>query len=98
MRIYCTSVAESERVQEIKKLVKSLFPEYNVVAVPNRYATEKGKAAVKAYRKEYYNKNRDRILKEKRERDQRKREEKKMKKLEENLKLTDKKKSDEYER
>lgn len=87
MRIYCTSVAESERVQEIEKLVKSLFPEYNVVAIPNRYATEKGKAAVKAYRKEYYMKNRDRILKEKRERDRRNREEKKKKKIEENLKL-----------
>lgn len=95
MRIYCTSVAESERVKEIEKLVKSLFPEYNVVVIPNRYATEKGKAAVKAYRKEYYMKNRDRILKEKRERDQRKREEKKMKIIEENLKLTDK---NEYER
>lgn len=98
MRIQLTSVEESKKAEQIEHIIKSIFPKYTVTVIPNKYATEKGKAEVQAYHKEYYQKNREKILKEKRERDQRKREDKKMKIIEENLELTDKKKRDEYER
>ena len=48
MRIYLTSVEETKKMEQIQHLVKSLFPNYSVVTIPNKYATEKGKAEVKA--------------------------------------------------
>lgn len=72
MRIQLTSVEESEKAEQIQKIIKSLFPNYTVTVIPNKYATEKGKAEVKAYQKAYYENNKETILAKKRERDFRK--------------------------
>ena len=52
MRIYLTSVEESQKANEILKLVKNIFPNYTVRVIPNKYATEKGKVELKAYQKQ----------------------------------------------
>lgn len=98
MRIQLTSVEESEKAEQIQKIIKSLFPNYTVTVIPNKYATEKGKAEVKAYQKAYYENNKETILAKKRERDFRKKEEKKMKIIEENIELTKEEKHKDYER
>ena len=68
MRIYLTSVDETNRKDEIQKKIKSIFPEYSVKAIPNKYATKEGKKQIKEYSKMYYEKNKERILAEKKER------------------------------
>lgn len=68
MRVNLTSVEESKHAEQIQKLIKSVFPDYSVVVIPNKYATEKGKAEVKAYQKEYNEKNREMINRKRRER------------------------------
>lgn len=52
MRINLTSVEESKHAKQIEKLVKSLFPNYSVVVIPNEYATIEGKK----YELKLYNK------------------------------------------
>lgn len=98
MRIQLTSVEETEKAEQIQKIIKSMFPDYTITVIPNKYATEKGKAEVQAYQKEYYEKNKEAILSKKRERDYRKREEKNMAIVEENIKLTERRKNKDYER
>lgn len=68
MRINLTSVEESKHAKQIEKLVKSLFPNYSVVVIPNEYATEKGKQKKKEYCKDYYEKNAEEIRRKRRER------------------------------
>lgn len=87
MRIYLTSVEETKKMEQIQHLVKSLFPNYSVVTIPNKYATEKGKAEVKAYQKKYNIEHRDEINRKRRERYKRKKEE-----------MEKEKKSKDYER
>lgn len=72
MRINLTSVEESKKADQIQKIIKSIFPNYTVTVIPNKYATEKGKQEVQAYQKSYYEKNKPAILAKKRERDFRK--------------------------
>lgn len=76
MRIYLTSVEESQKANEILKLVKNIFPNYTVRVIPNKYATEKGKEEVKAYQKQYNEKNREKINQKRRERYQKQKVEK----------------------
>lgn len=78
MRIYLTSVEESKHTEEIQRIVKSIFPNYSVVTIPNKYATEKGKAEVKAYQKKYNREHKDMINQKRRERYQRQKNEKEM--------------------
>lgn len=98
MRIQLTSVEESKKAEQIQKIVKSMFPNYTVVVIPNKYATEKGKAEVKAYQKEYNRKNRDMINQKRRERYKRQKAEREMQIMEEHFDLTNPKKSKEIER
>lgn len=49
MRIQLTSVEESKKAEQIEHIIKSIFPKYTVTVIPNKYATEKGKAEVQAY-------------------------------------------------
>ena len=68
MRIYLTSVEESKKAEQIQHLVKSLFPNYSVVTIPNKYATEKGKQEVREYSKQYYQKNAEKQRQQRKER------------------------------
>lgn len=68
MRIYLTSVEESNKAEQIQKLVKSLFPNYTVTVIPNRYATKEGREQVRAYSKQYYQKNAEKQRQQRRER------------------------------
>lgn len=68
MRIYLTSVEETNKIDEIQKKIKSIFPEYSVSVVPNKYASKEGKKEIKEYSKMYYEKNKERILAAKKER------------------------------
>jgi hypothetical protein len=72
MRIHCTSVAESNRKDEIQRKIQELFPECKVVVIPNRYTTKEGKKEVQEYAKSYYEKNKESILAKKKEREARK--------------------------
>lgn len=98
MRIQLTSVEESRKAEQIQKIVKSMFPNYSVVVIPNKYATEKGKAEVKAYQKMYNEKNREMINRKRRERYARQKVEKEKLKMEEETKKIKKQKSKDYER
>lgn len=98
MRINLTSVEESQKAEQIQKIIKSIFPNYTVTVIPNKYATEKGKKEVQAYQKSYYEKNKPAILAKKRERDFRKKEEKRMAIIEENIELEKEEKNKDYER
>lgn len=98
MRINLTSVEESEKADQIQKIIKSIFPNYTVTVIPNKYTTEKGKQEVQAYQKSYYEKNKTAILAKKRERDFRKKEEKRMAIIEENIELEKEEKNKDYER
>ncbi len=60
MRINCTSVEESKHIEEIQEKVQSLFPDYKVVVIPNKYITEKGRKEVLAYSKKYHQENKER--------------------------------------
>lgn len=68
MRINLTSVEETEHLEQIQKMIKSIFPKYTVTVIPNKYATEKGKAEVKAYIKKYNEEHREEINRKRRER------------------------------
>ena len=81
MRINLTSVEETKNEEQIKFLIKSLFPNYSVVTIPNKYATEKGKQEVKEYSKQYYQKNSEKIRKQRVERYYRQKAEKEQEKL-----------------
>lgn len=98
MRINLTSVEESKKADQIQKIIKSIFPNYTVTVIPNKYATEKGKQEVQAYQKSYYEKNKPEILAKKRERDFRKKEEKRMAIIEENIELEKEETNKDYER
>lgn len=93
MRIYLTSVDESNRKDEIQAKIQKIFPEYKVVVIPNRYATKEGKEKVQAYAKNYYEKNKESILAKKKERDFKKKAEKEMKIVDEFYELKKKNKS-----
>ena len=81
MRIYLTSVEESKKAEQIQHLVKSLFPNYSVVTIPNKYATEKGKQEVREYSKQYYQKNAEKQRQQRKERYYRQKAEKEKAKL-----------------
>ena len=98
MRIYLTSVEESMKAKQIQHIVKSIFPNYSVKVILNKYATEKGKKEVTEYSKQYYEKNAEKIRRKRRERYQRQKAEKEMKIIEENLELTPKRHNKDYER
>lgn len=68
MRINCTSVEESKHIDEIQEKVQSLFPDYKVVVIPNKYITEKGKKEVLEYGRKHYYENRERAILKQRER------------------------------
>lgn len=68
MRIYLTSVEESKKAKQIQKIVKSMFPDYSVVVIPNKYATEKERQEVREYSKQYYQKNAEKQRQQRRER------------------------------
>lgn len=90
MRIYLTSVEESHRKEEIQEKIQSLFPECSVVVIPNKYATIEGRQEVRKYAKEYYEKNKERILAQKKEREYRKKAEKEMNIIDEYCGITNK--------
>lgn len=98
MRIYLTSVEESRKTEQIQKIVKSMFPDYSVAVIPNKYATEKGKAEVKAYQKMYNEKNREMVNRKRRERYARQKAEREKLKMEQESKKIKKQKSKDYER
>lgn len=98
MRIQLTSVEETKNIDKIQKMIKSIFPNYTVTVIPNKYATEKGRQEVLEYTKEYNRKNRELINQKRRERYQRQKAEKEMKIIEENLELTKPKKLKDRER
>lgn len=68
MRINLTSLEENRNIKEIEKIIKEAFKDeyYSIVVVPSRYEKECEK--IKAYHKEYYQKNRERLVIEERER------------------------------
>lgn len=96
MRIYLTSVEESRKAEQIQNIVKSMFPDYSVAVIPNKYATEKGRQEVREYSKQYYQKNAEKQRQQRRERYYKQKEERA--KLEEESKKTKKQKSKDYER
>lgn len=98
MRIQLTSVEESKKAEQIQKIIKSIFPNYTVTVIPNKYATEKGKQEVKEYSKQYYQKNAEKQRQQRRERYYRQKAEKEMQIMEEHFDLTKPKKSKEIER
>lgn len=71
MRICLTSLEENKHAKEIEDRIKEVFKDknYSVVVVPNRYEKEMDK--IKKYHKEYYQKNRERIVQEQRDRRER---------------------------
>ena len=68
MRVYLTSVEESNKANQIQKLIKSIFPNYTVSVIPNKYATEKGRQEVREYSKQYYQKNAEKQRQQRKER------------------------------
>ncbi len=98
MRIQLTSVEETKKAEQIQKIIKSIFPNYTVTVIPNKYATEKGKQEVKEYSKQYYQKNAEKQRQQRRERYYRQKAEKEMQIMEEHFDLTKPKKSKEIER
>lgn len=68
MRINCTSVEESKHVDEICEKVQSLFPNYKVVVIPNKYITEKGRKEVLDYSRKYHQAHRKEEILKQRER------------------------------
>ncbi len=96
MRIYLTSVEESRKAEQIQNIVKSMFPDYSVAVIPNKYATEKGRQEVREYSKQYYQKNAEKQRQQRRERYYKQKAERA--KLEEESKKTKKQKSKDYER
>lgn len=98
MRIQLTSVEESHKAEQIQKIIKSMFPNYTVTVIPNKYATEKGRQEVREYSKQYYQKNAEKQRQQRKERYYRQKAEREMKIIEENLELTKKQEKDEIER
>ncbi len=96
MRIYLTSVEKSRKAEQIQNIVKSMFPDYSVAVIPNKYATEKGRQEVREYSKQYYQKNAEKQRQQRRERYYKQKAERA--KLEEESKKTKKQKSKDYER
>lgn len=94
MRIYLTSVEESKKAEQIQHLVKALFPNYSVVAIPNKYATEKGRQEIREYSKQYYQKNAEKQRQQRRERYYRQKAEKEQAKLKEQEKYKKQKNKD----
>ncbi len=68
MRVYLTSVDETNSINEIQKKIRLIFPEYSVTVIPNKYASKEGKKEIKEYAKMYYEKNKEKILAKKKER------------------------------
>ena len=68
MRIYFTSLEENRNIKEIEKRIKNAFKDkdYSIVVVPSVYEKESEK--IKEYHKEYYQKNRERLIQEQRDR------------------------------
>lgn len=81
MRIQLTSVEETEKAEQIQKLIKALFPNYTVTVIPNKYATEKGRQEVREYSKQYYQKNAEKQRQQRKERYYRQKAEKEKAKL-----------------
>lgn len=94
MRIHLTSVAESKKAEEIQKIVKSMFPDCSVVVIPNKYATEKGREEVRAYSKQYYQKNAEKQRQQRRERYYKQKAEKEQQKLNEQAEIEKKQKEE----
>lgn len=72
MRICFTSLEENRNKDEIENKIKAALNDtnYSIVIVPSRYEKESEK--IKQYHKEYYQKNRERLVLEERERKARK--------------------------
>lgn len=68
MRICFTSLEENKNAKEIEERIKKIFEDknYSIVVVPSRY--EKESERIKEYHKEYYQKNRERLVQEQRDR------------------------------
>ena len=98
MRINLTSVEESQKAEQIQKIIKSMFPNYTVTVIPNKYATEKGRQEVREYSKQYYQKNAEKQRQQRKERYYKQKAEREMNIIEENLKLTKERGKDEIER
>lgn len=76
MRINLTSVEETEHLEQIQKMIQSIFPNYSVKVIPSEYANEEKREAIKAYRRDYHKRNREVENQKKREYDKRQRERK----------------------
>lgn len=68
MRICFTSLEENRNIKEIENRIKNAFKdkEYSIVIVPSEY--EKKSEKIKEYHKKYYQKNRERLVQEQRDR------------------------------
>ena len=80
MRIQLTSVEESNKAEQIQKIIKAMFPDYTVTVIPNKYATEKGRQEVREYSKQYYQKNAEKQRQQRKERYYRQKAEREMNK------------------
>ena len=70
MRIYLTSMEETKNIEEINKKINEIFinDTYSIKVVPCRY--EKHGEEIKEWHKKFYQDNRERLIKEQRERRQ----------------------------